>query len=336
METNLITKNAFSGNIQAGIPDENDLNLIARFTRNPPEKDNIYTFSVTLCDNDIDRDNERFSVNTLNTLCDMFTGVTGIFDHSMKSTDQTARIYRTQVCTDDSRTTATGESYVYLKAWCYMLRTEKNKTLIDEIDGGIKKEVSISCSCRTRICSVCGKDMRRNDCHHIQGEVYDGKICHAVLEDPTDAYEWSFVAVPAQRNAGVSKSMKKKGAKVFTCTSADPEEVIKSATETGGSVTLTHDQLKAFGNYLNSLKSDADTGRSTRENAEKEIISLSAFTLPDADTVMLKGILGKLSGDEVLMLRKALGDRADKLAVYTEVLSSEKKKSFLDNSQFRI
>ena len=31
------------------------------------------------------------------------------------------------------------------------------------------------------------------------------KRCHVVLSDVTDAYEWSFVAVPAQREAGVTK-----------------------------------------------------------------------------------------------------------------------------------
>jgi hypothetical protein len=35
--------------------------------------------------------------------------------------------------------------------------------------------------------------------------MYGGKICHTVLDGITDAYEWSFVAVPAQRNAGVTK-----------------------------------------------------------------------------------------------------------------------------------
>ena len=30
-------------------------------------------------------------------------------------------------------------------------------------------------------------------------------LCHTILSDITDAYEWSFVAVPAQRNAGVTK-----------------------------------------------------------------------------------------------------------------------------------
>ncbi len=336
MDENRITKSAFTGTPEAGVPSDEDIELISQFTRKAPSKENIYTFSVILCDNEIDRDGERFSVESLGTLCTMFRGVTGIFDHSMKSSDQTARIYRTQVMTDESAITAAGEKYVYLKAWCYMLRTEKNKELIEEIDGGIKKEVSVSCSCGAKICSVCGKDMRSRECNHTVGAVYGGKECHAVLTNPTDAYEWSFVAVPAQRNAGVSKSMKKRGAQVFTCTSSDPEEVIKSAMDTAGEVTFTHEQIKAFGRYFDTLKADAVTGRSTREKAEKEIISLSAFTLPDADTPMLKSILGKLTGDEVLMLRKALGDRAEKLAVFTEVLSSEKGKSFNDNSHFRI
>ena len=37
------------------------------------------------------------------------------------------------------------------------------------------------------------------------GQLYGEKRCHVVLSDVTDAYEWSFVAVPAQREAGVTK-----------------------------------------------------------------------------------------------------------------------------------
>ena len=35
------------------------------------------------------------------------------------------------------------------------------------------------------------------------------EVCHVVLNQPTDAYEWSFVAVPAQREAGVIKMFAK-------------------------------------------------------------------------------------------------------------------------------
>ena len=36
--------------------------------------------------------------------------------------------------------------------------------------------------------------------------MYKGKLCYGLLKEPTDAYEFSFVAVPAQRGAGVTKS----------------------------------------------------------------------------------------------------------------------------------
>ncbi len=327
-----IIKNASEVCPVTGTPDEEALELISRFARKTPDAEKIYTFSVILCDNEIDRDNERFSTEALGTLKNMFVGVTGIFDHSMKSSDQTARIYKTELVRDGSKTTLAGEAYTCLKAWCYMLRTEKNQELINEIDGGIKKEVSISCSVDSKICSVCGNDIRSRDCGHTVGD----KSCHVILTNPTDAYEWSFVAVPAQRNAGVAKSMKKKGADTIVCTSEIPEEIIKSALYAKGNVTLTPVQIKAFSEYIENMKSDAELGRTGRNKAEKEIIALSAFTLPEADTEMMCNILKKLSGEEVVMLRKALGDRAEKLAVYTGTFSPDKTKSFNDNSQFRI
>lgn len=327
-----IIKNASEVSPITGTPDEEALELISRFARKTPDAEKIYTFSVILCDNEIDRDNERFSVEALETLKNMFVGVTGIFDHSMKSSDQTARIYKTELVRDGSKTTLAGEAYTCIKAWCYMLRTEKNQELINEIDGGIKKEVSISCSVDSKICSVCGNDIRSRDCNHTAGD----KSCHVILTNPTDAYEWSFVAVPAQRNAGVAKSMKKKGAQSIVCTSEIPEEIMKSALDAKSDITLTPIQIKAFSEYIENMKSDAELGRTGRNEAEKEIIALSAFTLPDADTEMMCKILKKLSGEEVVMLHKALGDRAEKLAVYTGTFSSDKTKSFNDNSQFRI
>jgi len=74
-----------------------------------------------------------------------------------------------------------------------------------EIDGGIKKEVSVSCSAEKCICSICGTDRRIKSCVHIKNKKYGSKLCFNMLENITDAYEWSFVAVPAQVNAGVTK-----------------------------------------------------------------------------------------------------------------------------------
>ena len=105
-----------------------------------------------------------------------------------------------------SMVTRAGDGYRYLKAWAYMLRTEGNRDLIAEIEGGIKKEVSVGCAVSRATCSVCGEDIRdREKCSHVKGWTYNKKLCWAELEGVTDAYEWSFVAVPAQPRAGVMR-----------------------------------------------------------------------------------------------------------------------------------
>ena len=56
------------------------------------------------------------------------------------------------------------------------------------------------------ICSICGADQAKAYCEHHAGQTYDGQLCVMALDDPKDAYEVSFVAVPAQPEAGVIKS----------------------------------------------------------------------------------------------------------------------------------
>jgi hypothetical protein len=61
----------------------------------------------------------------------------------------------------------------------------------------------VGCAVRRSVCSVCGAES--GDLRAHPGREYGGKLCFAELREPTDAYEWSFVAVPAQRDAGVVK-----------------------------------------------------------------------------------------------------------------------------------
>ena len=182
---------------------QEELEQINRFAKAELTEDQVYTFSVRLCDNEVDRDFERFDGAALEKLGELFLGKSGIFDHQWSAQGQTARIYRTEVVQEPSRVTAAGDAYCWLKGWAYLLRTEKNADLIAEIEGGIKKEVSVGCSMGRSICSVCGAES--GSCQHVKGQMYDGKLCFAELREPLDAYEWSFVAVPAQRSAGVLK-----------------------------------------------------------------------------------------------------------------------------------
>ena len=180
-----------------------DLEQINALTRRALKAEEVYTFAVRLCDNEIDRDGERFDEDTLEELGKLFVGVYGVFDHQWSAKGQAARIYRTQVVREKSLT-EDGRPYCYLKGWAYMMRTGENEALIAEIDGGIKREVSVGCAVKQVLCSVCGQELGR--CEHEKGEEYGGKVCHGILTGAADAYEWSFVAVPAQRKAGVVKS----------------------------------------------------------------------------------------------------------------------------------
>lgn len=183
---------------------EQDLVQINTLARKELTAEKVYTFPVRLCDNEVDRDFERFSRKSLETLAGLFVGKSGLFDHQWTAMGQTARLYKTEVAEDGQRTTTAGEPLCYLKGWAYMLRSEQTEPLIAQIEAGIKKEVSVGCAISRSVCSICGQEDGR--CSHRKGQKYDGQLCYFTLEEPTDAYEWSFVAVPAQPAAGVIKS----------------------------------------------------------------------------------------------------------------------------------
>ena len=185
-----------------------DIGLINQYSLRELTPEEVYTFSVVLCDNDVDRDNERFTDAALEAMATLFVGKTGISDHAWTAANQIARLYRCQVQADSSRKTALGTAYKCLVGDAYMLRTEDTQSMIDAIEGGIMKEVSVSCAVKKQTCSVCGKDFGWHMCEdgHVLGETYAGKQCCVELDEPADAYEFSFVAVPAQRGAGVTKA----------------------------------------------------------------------------------------------------------------------------------
>lgn len=181
-----------AGVIASGAPDGQQLEKINRFTKRALRAEEVYVFAVRLCDDQPDRDNERFSGECIRELAELFVGKTGVIDHTWSAEKQVARIFQTSVEYE--------AGVMYLKAWAYMLRGEADE-LICQIEGGIKKEVSIGCAVKRKICSVCGAEY--GTCEHRKGERYGQQVCTAVLCEATDAYEFSFVAVPAQKQAGV-------------------------------------------------------------------------------------------------------------------------------------
>lgn len=183
-------------------PTEKDLELINKLTLRQLNAEEVFVFACAACNDLVDRDHERFPVETLEKLAPMFVGRTVIADHRWSSKDQTARIYRAEVVRQD-------DGHHDLMFGCYMLRNDSTADTIAALEGGILKEVSVGCSIGRAVCSVCGEEY--GACGHIKGEIYGGKQCIVELQDPVDAYEMSFVAVPAQPGAGVTKNHEKTG-----------------------------------------------------------------------------------------------------------------------------
>lgn len=162
-------------------------------------------------DNELDdRNYEPFNLNALKDLQKLYIGKTMIKDHKRTADNQIARVYDTELLQDTSKTTGAGEMYTKLIAKCYMIKTEKNADLIAEIKAGIKKEVSTGCKAKHAYCSICGLDNMKNYCSHYWGKEYDTvngkKTCYFTLDGAKEAYEVSFVAVPAQPRAGTTKN----------------------------------------------------------------------------------------------------------------------------------
>lgn len=188
---------------------EAELKAINKHTLEPLKAEDVFTFKAVLCDNEVDRTHERFSLKALQDLQKLFVGKTIIKDHYRSADNQVARIYSTELV-QSTKTTKAGEVYTQLVAHCYMVKTASNADLIAEIKGGIKKEGSVGCKVKHVFCSICGTDNSKTYCRHWPGKSYDKEggpqVCTFTLDGGDDAYEFSLVAVPAQKAAGVSKS----------------------------------------------------------------------------------------------------------------------------------
>lgn len=272
-------------------PDDGDIARINRFTRRQFTAEEVYSFTAVLCDNRVDRDMECFSIKALEVLKKLFVGKTCIFDHDRRSSNQTARIYDTEIIQDDTAVNELGEPYTMLRGKAYLPRTAKNRDVITAIDSGILKEVSISCAVKSSVCSICGKAV----CVHERGRIYDGKSCFRVLHDPTDAYECSFVAVPAQQQAGVVKGYNpqsgERAGEIMEHTVSVKQPAEKNLKETTA--------------YIKSLEEKAAWGEAYRSRLCGEILKCSILLQPELPQNIMQTAIRGLAIEELEQMEKA-------------------------------
>ena len=232
----------------------------------------VYVFSVRLCDDQVDRDGERFDTAALPALAKLFIGKTGIVDHTWSSDSQVARIFATEVVQE--------QDISYIKAWAYIRRGGNADEVIADIEAGIKKEVSVGCAMGRAVCSICG--MEYGECGHQKGEYYDGHLCCAILKEPMDAYEFSFVAVPAQKDAGVLKGM-------------------------GRNISLKElaDEFGAQQEYR-ALHKQAQMGKLYEKQLRDDVVRLCLTLDLGAAEPVLRSVVDKAAAEDLMKLKEAL------------------------------
>ncbi len=259
----------------SGTPTAVQLEAINALAKAKLTEDQVYVFSLRLCDDQVDRDFERFDTQALPGLAKLFLGKTGIVDHRWSSDAQVARIFAAEVVAED------GVSFI--KAWAYIRRGGHNEEIIADIEAGIKKEVSVGCAMGRGICSICGSET--GSCGHQKGEHYDGVLCCTILQEPMDAYEFSFVAVPAQAHAGVLKGMGR-------------NKCLKELAEEFG----------AQGEYR-ALYKEAQLGRQYRKELEDQVVRLCLALDLGAQEPVYRGIVQTAEGEMLMQFKTALEGR---------------------------
>ena len=262
-----------------GTPTAVQLDAINAQAKGTLTAEQVYVFSLRLCDDQVDRDAERFDTAALPALAKLFIGKTGIVDHKWSSDSQVARIFATEVVQE--------EGVSYIKAWAYIRRGGNADEVIADIEAGIKKEVSVGCAMGRSICSICGSDY--GTCGHLKGETYDGAVCCAILQEPMDAYEFSFVAVPAQRDAGVLKAL-------------------------GGRRSLKElaEEFGAQGEYR-ALFKEAQLGRQYQAMLGNEVIRLCLALELGIEEPVLRSIVAKVSAEDLMKMKSALHSRMEQM-----------------------
>lgn len=202
-----------SARLEAQEVGERELALINAQALRELSAEEVFTFRLAACDDQVDRDGERFTAETLTELASLYVGRPVLRDHTWSAETQTARVYDAEVVESD------GVHRLVLS--CYMVRTASAADTIAAIEGGILRECSVGCAVKSVVCSICGADQRETLCKHFPGREYDGEVCVMELRGAADAYEVSLVAVPAQPAAGVAKAKRYGGSEEETPTAPE-------------------------------------------------------------------------------------------------------------------
>ena len=149
----------------------------------------VFTFRLAACDNQVDRDFERFTEAALEELAVRFVGRPVLLDHKWSAAAQTARVYAGGV------ESGSEDGVRRLVLRCYMPRLRRRRSpTIAAIESGTAAGVQRGRPGGDAGASAlsAGRTSRTSWCEHVPGmRRTTARLCYMELDGAEDAYEVS-------------------------------------------------------------------------------------------------------------------------------------------------
>ena len=192
--------------------------------------EDYYVFKIILCNNDVDKDQDRFSIPALYQIRDMAIGKNGILDTmpSKENKSIIARIFDCSVEYDKGKTTIDGEPLLYVQAYAFLDKCISHGcgAIAQKIKDGFYNEVSIGCSIY--------------ESHKVG--LFDSELAPeyeiTVIDSITDLYEWAIVQKPDVLNCPLKRKDGKCSLENMLCYFVEKDQCnkLKSAYNVGRGV----------------------------------------------------------------------------------------------------
>jgi hypothetical protein len=195
-----------------GEPTPSQLEKINQLAKKPLEKEEVFVFTSKMVGDKLIEERKVKLDKTLLSVYknDAMNGIAFMLDHpwagflsSPKPAYNYGRTFDARIKKGD----LDGEQWA-LHGDVYLVRGREKDgvstdSIIQDIEDGVLFDVSIGFSYRTRICSICGKEIWRDGCDHWPGREYDSKLCYIIAKPPGNCFELSGVFAGAYDSAEI-------------------------------------------------------------------------------------------------------------------------------------
>ena len=254
-------------------PSPEELALINKYSNVDLTADDVYVFTLTSADQEVDRSADQFTAKALKEMAEMSPDKPYLMNHDWEVNSVVGKIF-------DAKAGKTLTQKVYVPD------TEKNKDFITGMLNGTLNKVSVgfSISPKEYICSSCQKSLYSMECSHYPGgKDKEGKPVIGIIKGVKDYYEISNVAVPAQRNAGIRREEKdfdplEEDETKRTCGNEEPVDRISEEIDPLGEDPVSENQEPEVKEVADEeIKSEDAVQEEVKDAPQEEDASLKAF-----------------------------------------------------------